>query len=307
LRRASVVGRARMGNNPNALAGYLMRRLTWGHAPFSRWSEPEEIAKIGAGEVDLWRREVLARDNLTIIAVGPLDAASFGVLIDRSFGHLPEKAATTTGLAPAPLYPAKTIVFERPGDQTVLLMEGALTIEPAESQAAAIGNNVLGGGSDGRLGRAVRGEQGATYGISSGMGVLAPGRRTFSIRSALASDLAAAALRRVRDETDRWRHEGVSEAEAAWSRSRLAANADRGVETPGGKVAALLSMLRNGRTAEDEAGYVEALRATSTAEINRVLRERVPAPMTTLIVTPKADGLGADCVIRDVGDIETCR
>ncbi len=307
LRKSSVVNRARLESNRSALASFLMRRLTWGSAPFSRWSEPEEIAKIDADGVELWKREVFARDNVTIVAIGPLDAATFGKLIDHSFGRLPEHAIAAKGEVPSPVYPGKTIVFESAGDQTVLVMEGALSIESPESQAANIGNNVLGGGLDRRLGKAVRGEQGATYGISSSIGAVAPGKRIFSIRSALANDLAPAAIQRVREVTESWRNEGVSEREAALSRSLLATSFERGLERIGSKASALLSMLRAGRTAEDEALYADRMRATPTEEVNRVLRERMPQTMTTLLVAPKADGLGADCVVRNIKDIETCR
>ena len=307
LRKASKVSRERLETNRNGLASYVMRRLTWAAAPFSRWSEPEEIAKITAADVDLWRREIFARDNLVLVAVGSQEAATFGALIDHSFGALPEMAAAASGVAPSPVYSGKTIVYELAGEQTALVMEGPLAIETQEAQAATIGNNVLGGGMDRRLGRAVRGEQGATYGISSGIGALAPGLRTLSIRSALANDLAIAALARVREEFARWRKDGASEAEVAASRGSLATSFDRSVESPGGKAFTLVQMLRTRRTAEDEAFYIDRLRATDVAEVNRVLREKMPERLTTVIVAPKAEGFAADCVIRAVSEIDRCR
>ncbi len=307
LRKSTVTSRARMESNPGALSGYLMRRLTWAAVPFSRWNEPEEIAKITAADVELWRREVFTRGNLVVVAVGAPGAAEFGAMIDRTFGKLPEGTPAADRKAPPPAYPGKTIVLERPVEQTALAIEGWIPVESAEVQAATIGNNVLGGGMDRRLGRAVRGEQGATYGISSGLGLLAPGLRTFGVRSALANDLAPAALKRVREEVERWRKDGVSEEETAAARGQLASSFEKSLESPGGKALTLVTMLRSNRTAEDEALYIDRLRATPTPEINRVVRERTPATLTTLIIAPKADGFGADCVIHAVNEIETCR
>ena len=307
LRKASVISRERIETNRSGLASYVMRRLSWAGAPFSRWNEPEEIAKISAADVDLWRREVFARDNLVLVVVGPQEASVFGALIDRGFGKLPEKAAAAGGEPPAPAWSGKTIVYELAGEQTALVMEGPLAIENPESQAVTIGNNAFGGGMDRRLGRAVRGEQGATYGISSGIGSLAPGLRTFSIRSALANDLALAAIARVREEYARWRKDGVTAAEVAASRELLATSIDRSVETPGGKAFSLVSMLRSKRSVEDEARYTERLRATEAAEVNRVVREKTPERLTTVIVAPKAEGFGADCVIRALKEIDSCR
>ena len=307
IRKATVANRARLETNRGGLAAYLMRKLTSFDGPFGRWAEPEEIVKIGAADVELWRGEVFARDNLTLITVGTQDADAFGAMIDSAFSELPAKAAPTDAIAPAPVYSGKTVVLERDGTQTAIIMEGALAINNREGPAATIGNNVLGGGLDRRLSKAVRGEQGATYGISSGIGQLAPGQRTFSIRSSLANDLAAAGLNRAREEYQRWRNDGVSEDEAAAARSLLATNFDKGAETPGGKAFALIAMLRTGRNAEDEALYAERVRQTDVGEVNRVLREKMPAKLTTLIVAPKAEGFAADCIIKEVSEIDTCR
>lgn len=307
LRKSAVESRSRLETNRGALAGHLMRRLTWGASPFARWSEPDEIAKISAEDVETWRRAVFARDNLIIVAVGAPDAAEFGALIDRGFGGLPENAAVSAGAVAPPAYPAKTIVFEKDGEQTALLIEGALDIDNAEGPAATAGNNVLGGGMDRRLGRAVRGEQGATYSISSGLGQLAPGLRTFSVRSALANDLAASAIARARAEIERWRADGATPQEVEAARGQLAAGFDKSAESPGGKAFALVSMLRTGRTAQDEALYTQKLRALGADEVNRVIREKMPRVLTTIIVAPKAEGLGADCVIRAIAEIDTCR
>ena len=307
LRKGSIASRARLESDPNALSGYLMRKLTLFNSPFGRWAEPEEVAKITADDVNQWRREVFARDNLTIVAVGNLDAATFGAMIDRTFGTLPEKSISGRGEAPSPVYSGKTIVFEREAGQTAVLMEGPLMIEPAEAAAVNVGGNVLGGGLDRRLSRAVRGEQGATYGISAGAGQLAPGQRNFGIRSALANDLAIAALKRARDEYDRWRSGDVTDEEAAGARSLLATNFDKSAESPSGKAFSLVALLRTGRTAQDEAAYADRMREIGVAEINRVLREKMPRQLTTVIVAPKADGFGADCVIRAVSELEKCR
>ncbi len=307
LRKSSADGRARQEQDRGSLAGLVMRQLVLVNGPFGRWSEPDEVAKITAGDADLWRREVFARDNLTIVAVGAQDAAAFGVMIDKNFSQLPEKAAVKAGVAPAPVYPAKTIVLEREGAQTAIVLENAVNIEASEGPAVTIGNNVLGGGMDRRLGKAVRGEQGATYGIGSGIGQAAPGQRSFSIRSALANDLAAGGLKRAREEYENWRLNGVSEVENEASRSLLATSIDKGAAEPGGKAYALVNMLRTSRTAEDEALYTERMRATPAIEVNRVLRARMPEKLTTVIVAPKADGYNADCVIRDVKEVARCR
>ena len=306
--KSNVIARAQIENSPTSIAAWLTRRLTMGNSPFGNWSEPEAIGKVTLEDIDQWRREVFARDNATIIAVGKEDAATFAAHIDRAWSRLPEKARAREGEAPKLSFNGKTIVLEREMQQTAVVMQGPLEFGSlAEALAFTIGNNAFGGGMDRRLGRAIRQGQGATYGIGSSVGQPTPRQRTFNISSSFGHDLAAGAIARTKQEYDKWRREGVSEQEAAASRSLLATGFDRGVESPGGKAQALLSMFRSGRTAQEEATYTERLRGIGVAEVNRIVREKAPEKFTTVIVAPKAEGFGADCVIKALEEIDRCR
>jgi zinc protease len=302
----AVANRRRLEENREALASMLMRRLTQAGAPFGRWNDPEEVARVSTADVEQWRRDTFSRDGLMIVAVGAIDAATLGPIIDRAFGQLPATGGARVA-APPPVFSDKTIVFERPGEQTAMVMEGPIDIPPDQAPIAFIGNNVLGGGLDRRLSKAVRGELGATYGISSSVFLLAPGQRYLRIGSALANDLAVVGIGRTREVYERWRLEGVTEDEAASARAQLASGFERNVETPYGKAFALLSLLRVGRSAEDEAEYVDRLRAIPTDAVNRLLRDKAPARLTTVLVAPSAAGLGADCVIHAIAEIDSCR
>ena len=306
IKRDAVVGRQRLEENREALASMLMRRLTQAGAPFGRWNDPDEVARVSTADVEQWRRETFTRDGLMIVAVGASDAAALGPVIDRAFARLPAAGGARLA-APAPAFPDKTIVLEKPGAQTAMVMEGPLDIPPDQAPVALIGVNVLGGGLDRRLSKAVRGELGATYGISSSVVLLAPGQRYLRIGSALANDLAAAALKRAREVYDAWRLDGVTDEEAGSARAQLASGFERNVETPYGKAFAMLSLLRVGRTASDEAEYVERLRAISVESVNRLLREKAPARLTTVLVASDAAGLGADCVIHELAEVDNCR
>jgi zinc protease len=306
IRRDAVASRRRLEENREALASMLMRRLTQADAPFGRWNDPDEVARVSTDDVDEWRRDTFTRDGLVIVAVGALDAAALGPIIDRAFGQLPASGGARVA-APAPVFPDKTIVLERPGEQTAMVMEGPLDIPPDQAPVSFIGNNVLGGGLDRRLSKAVRGELGATYGISSSVVLLAPGQRYLRIGSALANDLAAVGVKRAREVYESWRLDGVTEDEAASARAQLASGFERNVETPYGKAYALLSLLRVGRSAEDEAAYVDRLRAIPTEAVNRLLRDKAPARLTTILVAPSAALFGADCVIHELAEVDRCR
>ncbi len=307
LRQRSRANRARMLADSGSLSNYLLNRLTLDDGPFGRWSDPDEIEKITAEDVAQWRREVLARDNLVISAIGNLDAAQFGAMIDRTFGKLPEYAVAGRAPTPKLSISGKTVVLERETAQTAIAMQGELVIEPAEAAAVNIASNVLGGGLDRRLSRAVRGEQGATYGIGAGIGQPFPGVRTFSIRTQLANDLALAALTRAREVYSGWRSGDVSEDEAAPARALLSTQFEKATESPAERAFTLMQMLRTHRSAKDEAEYAQRTRDAPLADINQVLREKMPTKFTTLIIAPKADSFHPDCVIHAVSEVDKCR
>jgi zinc protease len=307
-KKNATTARAQMETSPSAIASWLSRRLVYGSSPFANWTEPEAIGRVTLADIDQWRREVFARDNVTIVAVGREDAATFGAHIDRAYGKLPEKAATGGAKPPALSFSGKTVVLERAMSQTAVAMLARLELDAlTDVMAFNIGNNAFGGGMDRRLGRAIRQGQGATYGIGSSIGQPAPGQRTLGISSSLAHDLAAGAIAKTLEEYGRWKREGLTEAEMAASRSLLATSFDRSTESPGGKAFSLLSLLRAGRAVEDEAGYTETFRSISLDHVNRVVREKAPERFTTVIVAPSAQGFDADCVIRVLEEIESCR
>ncbi len=53
---------------------------------------PRAIASITQADLEGFRKRTFARENLKVVAVGDIDAAQLGALLDRVFGDLPAKA-----------------------------------------------------------------------------------------------------------------------------------------------------------------------------------------------------------------------
>ncbi|WP_204268915.1 hypothetical protein, partial [Escherichia coli] len=66
-----------------------------------------------------WRKAVLARDNLVVVAAGPLDRSAVAALVDETFGGLPATAELKPVVPFEPLRPLRTIAIERPVAQSV--------------------------------------------------------------------------------------------------------------------------------------------------------------------------------------------
>ena len=111
------------------------------------------------------------RSGLIVAAVGDIDEAELGRLLDRAFGGLP--VGTPLPLPPdwKPPTKARTIVVERPVPQsTVLMALPGIARDDPDWYAALVMNHILGGGGQqSRLFSEVREKRGLAYGASSSL------------------------------------------------------------------------------------------------------------------------------------------
>jgi zinc protease len=169
--RAQVIARLKRESvSPSEIA-----RNTWwmtafpGH-PYGRTLNGtlESVARIGADDMRLYVRRVLARDGLKIAIVGDIDPKTAGELVDRTFGGLPAKAELVPVASVVPQGLGRRIVVQLDVPQAAVAFGGpAISRSDPDFMAAYIVNHVLGGGSfSSRLYREVREKRGLAYGIS---------------------------------------------------------------------------------------------------------------------------------------------
>lgn len=126
------------------------------------------IGKITRDDLIDYHKRVFARDNLKIVAVGDIDAATFGKLLDDVFGALPAKA----DLLPVPnVEPAKAEqrVIEMNVPQSVAIFGvGAMPRKDPDFIPAFVVNQIVGsGGFSSKLMEEVREKRGLAYSVYS--------------------------------------------------------------------------------------------------------------------------------------------
>jgi zinc protease len=132
---------------------------------------PETVSSISIDDLKSYAHRVLARQNLKIAVVGDIDAETLKVLLDRTFGMLPEKPELYPIANVAPRGLGRRIEVSLDVPQTVVDFGGpGIPRQDPDFMAAYLINHILGGGSsDSRLYQEVREKRGLAYSVSDNL------------------------------------------------------------------------------------------------------------------------------------------
>jgi zinc protease len=169
VRAGTLATIAREAENPDAIARRTWMSTAFPDHPYGRPARgtKESVSGLTVADMRDFLAARLARDNLVIGVVGDITPEALGGLLDRAFGGLPARAASSDLRAAAPAGAGRTIVVRRPVPQSVIMLgqDGVKRDDP-DWFAASIVNYVLGGGGfNSRLMEEVREKRGLTYGI----------------------------------------------------------------------------------------------------------------------------------------------
>jgi len=131
----------------------------------------ETVSSISIADLKSYAHRVLARQNLKIAVVGDIDAETLKVLLDRTFGALPEKPELNPIANVAPRGLGRRIEVSLDVPQTVVDFGGpGISRQDPDFMAAYLINHILGGGStDSRLYQEVREKRGLAYSVSDSL------------------------------------------------------------------------------------------------------------------------------------------
>ena len=131
----------------------------------------ETVSAISIADLKSYAHRVLARQNLKIAVVGDIDAETLKVLLDRTFGALPETPELYPIANVSPRGLGRRIEVSLDVPQTVVDFGGpGIPRQDPDFMAAYLINHILGGGStDSRLYQEVREKRGLAYSVSDNL------------------------------------------------------------------------------------------------------------------------------------------
>jgi len=237
-----LAGLRRESTDPNSIASRTWWKTAFADHPYGQPSNGtvESVPAIVADDLRSYARSALTRGNLKIAAVGDIDAATLGQMLDRVFGSLPANGKLVE-IPDRPLRAAgQRIVVPLAVPQSVVQMGGAgIMRKDADFIAAFVVNHILGGGSfTSRLYNEVREKRGLAYGVHSSLVTLRHSA-LFVASTQTAADSTREAVELIEAQTRRIAEEGPTEDELAKAKSYLKGSYALNFDTSG-KIASLL-------------------------------------------------------------------
>lgn len=157
-------------NDPSTLASEAFRKTVFGDHPYSRPTEGtvESLNAVTAEDLDAFRSNAFARDNLFIGVVGAIDAERLGEKLDEVFGGLPETAELKPVDLIVPEFGQRTDVELAVPQTNIQFALPGVARDDDEFFAAYLMNHILGGGTfTSWLFQEVRENRGLAYGVGS--------------------------------------------------------------------------------------------------------------------------------------------
>ena len=224
VRDQILAGLRRETTDPGSIANRAWWRTAFPDHPYGRptGGTLTSIPTIAADDLRTYAGRVLTRDTLKIAAVGDIDPATLGQILDRVFGSLPA-TGKRVGMPDAAVRDSgRRIVTQLNVPQAVVRLGGAgIMRKDPDFIPAFVVNHILGGGSfSSRLYDEVREKRGLAYGVYSYLLTLRHAAM-FMAGTQTQADSTREALELIESQIRRMGDEGPTEAELAKAKAYL--------------------------------------------------------------------------------------
>ena len=296
IRQAILASLAREETSPETIARRAFARAAFGAHPYARPARgtPASVKALSADDLRADLAAGYARDNLVVAAVGDTDAAELGRLLDRAFAGLPANARVPAIPTASFGGGGRTLVIDRPGSQTnVLVGRPGVSRDDPDLYAASIVNYILGGGGfNSRLMLSVREREGLTYGIGTGLAIF---ERANLVQGSWSSEnrVVGRALDLVRQEWTRMGETGPSEDELAGAKDYLLGSFALQFDGVARIARLLLGARLDGRGTDWFEEREKRIRAVTLDDARRVAARLFAAKDLLVVAVGKPEGIAA--------------
>lgn len=285
---------------------WMARRVFYGEAfadhPYGRPSRgtATTLAALTTADLRSFMAERVALDGLVVGVTGDITADELAMRLDTVFGALPAEQAALAVPNTVPEQAGRTVLVDRQGPQSVVLMtQPWIGRDHPDYYAAQVLNHIVGGGGFGsRLTGEVRETRGLTYGIAS-YGIDFAHADLWQVRSQVSNENVAEATDVIRAILADVTSNGVTQAEVDEAVLLLTGSFPLQF-TSTDRVASILMFMQRRDLGIDfidqRNGFIEAV---TLDDVNRVARTlfQPDALFTVVVGAPAAGSVAADAVI----------
>ena len=284
-------------SNPGWQGRVALYSHVFGQHPYSFRSlgTMQSVLRITRADVQAFVKQRFAKDTLQIAIVGAVSPQEAARLIDKAFAGLPAHAAPDTIAQVRWPEKTKSILIQREGTQTNIFFAGPMMrrAEP-DWYAAQITNYILGGGGFiSRLMKAVRGKEGLTYGISTGLADMEKASMlsgTVSVDNNKVADVLALVRSVMKDLYEG----GVTEEEVLAAQDYMTGSLPLALTSTDDIAGVLLSLQQDNLGIDFLDRREELYRSVTRDDVGRVIKTWFNPDMISLSLVGKPEGVSVD-------------
>ena len=271
------------------------------------------IRAVSLDNVVRWHRDVFVRKDIMITASGPGKGQAVGSIIDNLLAGLPSKPINPHPVPP-PVnlhWDGKTIVLlDKSAKKPSVMISGEVQRTKSLSNLrSAIAAQILGRGPHSKLFKALRSDLGLAYRVRARLIPMTLEKGIVIMEGEFEASKIAQASATMKKTYGELLASGAQESEFKAARESFSTRMNRSPKRS--MQAALMMMSARKGLLEPGAilGAAEAVANTTRSEFNAFIAKHWPQPnkLLTVIVTPDATSIKADCIIRSLEEVSKCR
>jgi len=299
LLQQTTVGLLISTKTPEYLADREFRRQLYGDHPYARTvsGEVEDVRTIKLDDMKQWWKTHVRPDNAVLYLAGDIKIDQAVKLAEKHIGGWKADGPfTPPTLAALPGQNATHIfLYDRPGSEQSQIRVGHLSIKRDHPEYAAgrVLSNILGGGFNSRLNKAIRIEKGLTYGARGGIAA----RRfagEFQISTFSKTATTADAVNTILEVVDKMQAEKADEAELNDTKTYISGAFAGEQETPDQIVNQLWMIETQGLPADYFKQYLGRINSTTLDQVLKGATDLIQRKKLVIAVVGEAAKIKSD-------------
>lgn len=271
LKKQALSGIENGKDDPNSLSSRIFNQSLYGSEhPFGELDSEATLENINLDDCKNYYNTYWAPNQTYITVVGDIKARKAKKLIKKYFGDWEMKEVPTTEFTAVPSYdaPVVNIVNRSSSVQTVLNIGNTIDLKPGhpDIEKLTVANQILGGGSMGRLFKNIREDKAYTYGAYSDFNTsLYVGQ--FSAGASVRNEVTDSAVVEFIKEFMRLQTEAVTAEELQAAKNNIIGSMGRSLERPQTIASYALNIERYGLPADYYQNYLSRLDAVTAQDV----------------------------------------
>jgi len=299
LQKQTSLGLMISTKQPEYLAEREFRQRLFGSHPYSRTAtgEMEDVRSLKPDDCAAWWKAHVRPDGCVLYIAGDVDPAKAFEVAKTNFGDWKASGSRPESKMAAIPAPKGTEIFlvDRPGSVQSQIRVGhvGITRDNPDYFKSVVLSQILGGGFNSRLNKAIRIEKGLTYGARGGLSADRFAGR-FAVSTFTKTPSTVEALKTLLNEIDKIKASPAEPQEVDDSRSYLVGKFAGDRETPQGTISDLWLIEQCKLPKDYLSKYLDGVRKTSGDDVLDTANKLIHRDKLTIVIVGEADKLKAE-------------